>query len=194
MFLKDKKFWLNLTIASGGVTVIVILCFLSFGWYTRHNQIIEVPNVVGLSYDEAKKNLESRGFIVEVVDSVFEIPSELKDSEIQFGDVMLQNPKPNEMVKKGRRFYLTIRTSTPPMVDMPNLVDLSIRQAKSSLESKGLLLDNTTFNSDWPVSRQLYNGQIIEPGTKIPKGSVIKIEADSVDLKTGELLTENNSN
>src|SRR5688500_260179 len=117
MLLKEKKFWLNLTIASAGVTVIVLLCFLSFGWYTSHNQIIAGANVVALYDNEAKQSIERKGFIVEVVNSMCARATEVNDREIQIGDVMSQNPNPTEKVKKGRRFYLTIRTSKPPMVD-----------------------------------------------------------------------------
>ncbi len=133
MFLKEKKFWINLLIATLVAVVLGVLIFQGLGIYTRHGSSIEVPDVVSMPADEATKTLEKFGFKVEIVDSLYDLPVNLKDKNIDFGDVIMQNPKANEKVKKGRRFYLMIRTSTPPMVEMPNLVDLSLRQAVSIL-------------------------------------------------------------
>lgn len=200
MFLKEKKFWLNLVIALGSVTLIVFLIFQGFGMYTRHGSSVEVPDVVGMPAEEANKTLLAAGFKVEIVDSLYDLPENLKDKGIDFGDVIMQNPKAHEKVKKGRRFYLMIRTSTPPMVEMPNLVDLSLRQAVSILTAKGLALGKVTTKPGLPpVMRQFYKGQQIKPGTKIPKGSSIDVwvgsgvdgEAVEVDIPNVVGLTRN---
>lgn len=199
MFLKQKKFWINLLISLGSIILIGFLVFQGFGWYTRHGTSVEVPDVVGMQADEARKTLEKAGFKVEIVDSLYDLPENLKDKKIDFGDVIMQNPKANEKVKKGRRFYLMIRTSTPPMVEMPNLEDLSLRQAISLLTAKGLVLGKVTTKPGLPpVMRQFYKGQIIKPGVKIPKGSSIDVwvgsgdgEAVEVDIPNLVGLTRN---
>ena len=116
MFLKEKKFWINFLVASLSIVVLLFLLFKGFGIYTRHGNSVDVPDVVGMNGIEATKVLKSHGFKVEIVDSLYDLPIKLKDKGIDFGDVIMQNPKANEKVKKGRRFYLMIRTSTPPMV------------------------------------------------------------------------------
>ncbi len=188
MFLKQKKFWINLLISMGSIMLIGFLVFQGFGWYTRHGTSIDVPDVVGMPADEARKTLEKGGFKVEIVDSLYDLPLDLKDKGIDFGDVIMQNPKAKEKVKKGRRFYLMIRTSTPPMVEMPDLVDLSLRQAISLLTGKGLVLGKVDTRPGLPpVMRQFYKKQIIKPGTKIPKGSTIDVWVGSGDGEAVEV-------
>jgi len=188
MFLKEKKFWINFLIAFGAALVLAFGIFQGLGIYTRHGSSVDVPNVVGMPADEATKILKNSGFRVEIVDSLYDLPPELKDKGIEFGDVIMQNPKANEKVKKGRRFYLMIRTSTPPLVEMPNLVDLSLRQAISILTAKGLKLGEVTPKPGLPpVMRQYYKGKIIKPGTKIPKESKIDLWVGSGDGEAVEV-------
>ena len=188
MFLKEKKFWINLILAVGSVLLIGFLIFQGFGIYTRHGSSVEVPDVVGMPAEQATATLKKAGFKVEIVDSLYDLPPNLKDKDIDFGDVIMQNPKGHEKVKKGRRFYLMIRTSTPPMVEMPNLMDLSLRQAISLLEAKGLRLRKAIRKPGLPpVMRQLYKGAVIKPGTKIPKGSEIDVWVGSGDGEAVEV-------
>lgn len=172
--LKNKKFWTNAIIAFVAFIIVGFLIFKSFNFFTNHGNELEVPNLIGMPYEEAKKELENRGFKVETVDSLYELPEGVKEAD--FGDVIMQNPKPNIKVKKGRRFYLVIRTSTPPMVEMPDLINLSLRQAISTLEARGLKFGRAISKPGFPpVQKQLYKGVSIPKGTKIPKGSVIDV-------------------
>lgn len=192
MFLKEKKFWINFLIATVVALLLGFGIFQGLGIYTRHGSSVEVPDVVGMPSEEATKILLKAGFKVEIVDSLYDLPEELKDKKIDFGDVIMQNPKANEKVKKGRRFYLMIRTSTPPMVEMPNLVDLSLRQAISILTAKGLKLGKVTSKPGLPpVMRQFYKGQIIKPGIKIPKESTIDVWVGSGDGEAVEVSIPN---
>lgn len=192
MFFKKKKFWINFLIATASALLLGFGIFQGLGIYTRHGSSVEVPDVVGMQADEATKILLKAGFKVEIVDSLYDLPVELKDKKIDFGDVIMQNPKANEKVKKGRRFYLMIRTSTPPMVEMPNLVDLSLRQAISILTAKGLKLGKVTTRPGLPpVMRQFYKGQVIKPGVKIPKESTIDVWVGSGDGEAVEVSIPN---
>ena len=62
---------------------------------------------------------------------------------------------------------------------MPNLVDLSIRQAASLLETYGLRIGqriSVPSIAHGAVIRQLYQGEDIEPGTLIRRGELIDLE------------------
>ncbi len=64
------------------------------------------------------------------------------------------------------------------MIEMPNLVGYSFRSAEMSLRNMGLRLGDTLYKPDFArnsVLEQLYNGNPIEPGTKIPMGSSITL-------------------
>jgi beta-lactam-binding protein with PASTA domain len=195
MSFSPKKFFLNLFLSVGLLALVIFLLFKGLGMYTNHSQSIEVPDMIGMDVKEAKKRIEAIGGKLIQVDSLYEVPENI-DRDIKRGGVIMQNPKPHEKVKTGRRFYLTVRSFGVSMVEMPNLVDLSVHQAIKILESRGFILGNKNIPQDLPVSKQLFNGNNIKPGTKIPKGSTITLEVDSVDIvlfDPDDVVTENNN-
>jgi beta-lactam-binding protein with PASTA domain len=64
------------------------------------------------------------------------------------------------------------------MVSMPDLIDLSLRQAIALLESRGLFLGNITYQPGSfqnAVIDQIYRGQSISSGEKIRRGSYVNL-------------------
>jgi len=64
------------------------------------------------------------------------------------------------------------------MIAMPNLVDLSLRQATALLQSKGLFVGSVTYRPGYfqnAVLDQLYRGQHISPGDRVRKGAIINL-------------------
>jgi beta-lactam-binding protein with PASTA domain len=138
---------------------------------TKHGKYERVPSIVGKHVDEARRMLENKGFEVEIQDSVYiDIAQKLS--------VVKQSPEGDAMVKVNRTVYLTLNRSQPPLVEMPNLVGFSKRNAEMYLENLGLHIGDTTFRPDIAknaVLEQLYNGKPITAGTKIFMGSAISI-------------------
>ena len=100
------------------------------------------------------------------------------DGEKKPGTVLDQDPAPNCKVKENRTIYLTINATQPPDVKMPDLVDVSFRQAEAMLQSFGLVAGDIIYRSDLAknaVLEQLYKNKNIKPGTMIPKGAVIDL-------------------
>ena len=65
------------------------------------------------------------------------------------------------------------------MVQMPNLVSLTLRSAQLNLKSLDLVSGDPIYVPDVAknsVLRQLYNGKEIAPGTPIPKGAQVDLE------------------
>ena len=89
-----------------------------------------------------------------------------------------QNPAPGAKVKEGRRIVLTINAVNAKKVTMPNLVGLSLRQAKAELMSRGLVLNRLVYVQDMAtnnVLRQLKGNREIEPGTMVDSESPIDL-------------------
>ena len=67
----------------------------------------------------------------------------------------------------------------PPLVEMPNIVGFSLRNAELQLKNMGLRIGDTTYVTDFArnsVKEQHYhNGGPIPPGTKIQQGSSIDL-------------------
>ncbi len=172
-FIKNKYFWYNVIGAAVAVVITAVLIFKVFDIYGKNGESIPVPDVRGENIDVAKKLLEDKGFLVASIDSVYEVSDDFKYKP---GDVVEQLPRVGENVKTARRFYLVIKSKTPPQVEMPNLIDLSLRQAISVLESRGLKLGKAISKPGLPpVMAQYFKGKEITPGTKLLKGSVVDV-------------------
>ena len=152
--------------------LLLFLLSIFLGPCTRHGKNKTVPNVVGRSFEEAKKILDKSGFDVEVSDSIY-------TDTIPKGSVLRQVPDGNAIVKISRTVYLTINRHVPPIVEMPNLEDFSFRNAELQLKNMGLRVGDTSYVEDFARNtvreQRFHRGEKILPGTKIPQGTIIDL-------------------
>ena len=198
-FWKTRQFWRNIALMIGASLLIMLLTLMSLKLFTRHGQSFIVPDFTGLSLNHLGSLHDKYGFKFIVVDSVF-------DQTQPPGTVLRHDPEPGATVKRGRKFYITLVSSMPDMVAVPNLVDLSLRQATALLESRGLFVGNITYQPGQfqnAVLGQSFRGQTIFPGEQIRKGSYINLvvsgspqntfrgDADNseTDVNNDEILT-----
>ena len=149
--------------------VMILLFFASLGWITGHGKYEKVPEIVGMNVNKAKIVLEQKGFKVIISDTVY--------SQSAPGlSITKQTPEGSALVKYGRAIYLSINSAVPPNIDMPSLIWFSYKSAEIYLTTMGLKMGDTTYRQDKAknsVLEQLFNGQPIKQGTRIPKGSTI---------------------
>ncbi len=127
--------------------------------------------VVGKSFTEAKKILDRGGFQIVIQDSIYV-------DTLPPLSIIRQVPESDAVVKVNRTVYLTINRAVAPMMEMPNLIGYSFRNAEMSLATTGLRLGDTIYKADFAknsVLDQLYKGEHISPGTKIQMGSTISL-------------------
>ena len=139
--------------------------------YTLHGKTLTVPDYTGLSMDELTTYNQNRNFRFEVIDSIY-------DNSHEKGTIIAQDPLPESKVKPNRKIYLTLVATQPEQVSMPDLVDLTLRQARAVLETYNLSIDSLTYVPDIAknaVLDQIFQGQKILPGTMIKKGSKIDL-------------------
>jgi beta-lactam-binding protein with PASTA domain len=138
---------------------------------TQHNDEISVPDFSNLSLVEAEQLASAAGVRLDITDSVFV-------KRMRKGAIYRQNPVPGSKVKNGRRIVLTINALNSKKVSMPNLVGLSMRQAKAELTSRGLVLNKLIYVQDLAtnnVLRQLMGNREIEPDTEIESETKIDL-------------------
>jgi beta-lactam-binding protein with PASTA domain len=139
--------------------------------YTRHNEKEKVPDVRSRTFADASVALERLGLHAEVIDSVY-------NDDAPKGTVVSQDPDSGKYVKRDRTVYLVMNASQPKMLNMPNLVNLSKRQAISVLDIIGLKVAGMEYRPD-PcmdcVLSQLYQGAPIAADTRIRKGEAITL-------------------
>ena len=152
---------------------IILVWFLSviLNKYTDHGNSVTVPDFSGKTVNDLEQFASEKNLKYEIIDSVFYTGKEK-------GSVVAQVPPPNTKVKKNRKIYLTIVSSLPERIAMPDFKDLSLRQAKSMIETYGLKLGSFRYiPSEFKdaVLEQLFRNTPIKSGTMILKGSVIDL-------------------
>ncbi|MCF8235025.1 MAG: PASTA domain-containing protein [Bacteroidales bacterium] len=170
-FLKKKKFYLHLALAITATFLIVWLVFMVLKIYTRHGDSFAIPDFTGMTMEEIDEKGLNEEFRFVVQDSVY-------DRHNDKGSIVQQNPPPHAKVKENRKVYVTIVAKLPEKVSMPNLVDLSLRQALGTIHSAGLqtdYLDYTPHFAENAILGQFYMEEEIEPGTLIDKGARIEL-------------------
>lgn len=161
----------NLIMAIVVVAVLIIGAVVFLNVVTQHNKEIRVPDFSNMTLAEVEAAAHEAGVRVEVTDSVFV-------KRMKRGAVYRQNPSPGSKVKNGRRIVLTINAVNAKKVTMPDLVGLSMRQAKAELVSRGLVLDKLIYVQDLAtnnVLRQLLGNREVEPGTMVESESLIDL-------------------
>lgn len=174
-FIKSKAFVINLVIAMAFIAIVIYVFFNWMEGYTMHGESITVPDVRGMKADQLQEFLDSKHLRYTINDSMFDLNKPPKT-------IMEQDPEPGSKVKENRMIYLTLNASTPPPVKMPDLTDVSYRQAEAILQTFGLKVGVVTYEPDLAknaVLKQIYRGNIIPPGRTISKGS-------SIDLVLGD--------
>lgn len=170
-FVKSRIFWRHTLIA---IVLTIVLLWISLrllNAYTRHGSYITVPDFKGVSIGMLEDFADDHDLEYIINDSLY-------DYSMTKGTVALQDPMPGTRVKKNRKVYLTVVALKPEQVAMPNLVDLTMRQASSMLETFGLRTGSLTYVPDIAhnaVLRQKYKGADIKAGTMIEKGSRIDL-------------------
>jgi beta-lactam-binding protein with PASTA domain len=183
-FLGRKKFYIHLLIAIVLSFAILWLALISLDLFTRHGKVYMVPDLHGKSLAYLTENNYEDFFDFQVIDSVF-------DKTMEKGSIIIQNPLPGSKVKKGRHVYLTIVAEMPEKVAMPNLKNLSLRQALVTLEAQELLvgrLEYVEYFAQNAIVDQVVNNEPIEPGTELLKGTIIDLIVGKGDMNTSVAL------
>jgi len=142
---------------------------------------VELPSFIGVNIKELLNNeTVSKDYIIVVSDYLY-------DRERPPRIVLKQDPHEGEMVKKGRKVYVTVASDTPPKVIMPQLQDVSLRQTEIMLKAIGLALGTIIYKHsphENVVLEQLYQGRIITPGTEINAGETITLVVGKKSIET----------
>ncbi len=126
---------------------------------------VEVPDLTGLTADEANKKLEKAGLVPATGDAVH-------DDKVEPGKVAKQSPKAGESVDEGSTvtFYLSLGAET---VDVPNVLGKSEKAATSELEEAGFAVKVSQGQADENKVGTVYAQS--PNGGKANKGSTVTI-------------------
>jgi len=179
-----KKFWKetfggfvlkNVLIAVGVIVAMSWISLICVDFYTHHGEAEVVPDLRGSTIEEAQVILSSKGLHVQVIDSVYVRGKKL-------GTIIEQNPSPNSNIKTNRPIYIKINSRLVRQVSLPELSDVSYRQADAMLQSIGISVGSVEYSpSEYKdlVIQVKFHGRAVLPGTRIPEGSAVVLVVGS---------------
>lgn len=159
-------------LAAAVVAIALFTCvILWLKGYTLHGKEITIPSVTGMTQEEAEQVLQNNQMFLVVVDSTF-------SNKAPLGTVVEQTPPALSHAKPGRPVYVVMNARTKRLVPLPELRDVSYRQAEATIKSLGLKILNVVYEpSLYPNNvLDMRDGDIsLEAGTRLPEGTAITL-------------------
>ena len=165
---KLKTILLSLCIAIIVAVILILALICGLRYYTEHGQEVVVPHVANLYLEEAKIIAASEGLHIEVIDSTYSTKTPL-------GTIVEQNPVAGARAKHGRTIYVIQNARYRRPIVLPELRDLSLRQAETTIRVLGLQIAEIIY----------------EPS--IYKNIVLDIRQDDTPIVGGTRLEEGSS-
>ncbi len=150
--------------------------------YTRHGQAIAVPDLTNLIYEDAREVLNRLDLKI-----VEEAKKYDTNNQFPIGTIMVQNPRPNATVKKGRRIYVIV-SKGEPIVQMPRLVGESERNAIFILKNVGLELGQVHYE---PSDNYNYShiGKVIDQSISVSTEVTVGTSVDITVISEPDLFS-----
>ncbi|MFL2628514.1 MAG: PASTA domain-containing protein [Candidatus Marisimplicoccus sp.] len=170
--LKSNSIIKHLFASAIMVFIIFYLVFVSVKFYTKHDRYIEVPSLSGLSIDDANKILKKKKLKSEVLDSSKYF------SERPVNSILSQIPDGGEFVKKNRKIYLNVNPSDYQKVSIPDIIQITKRNAESILNALGFEVSSFEYIDNIGkdmVLEVLYNGEKMNVGDAVSRGAKLEL-------------------
>lgn len=158
-----------LAIVIGVVALLILLAWLKR--YTEHGIEFEVPEITGMYLEEARTNVESTGLAMEIIDSTY-------SKKVPLGTIVEQNPPAYSHAKRGRLVYVIINAQHVRQIPLPELHDISYRQAEATLKSLGINVSGYAYEpSEYKdlILDVRQNGKSVAPGERVDEGSSVEL-------------------
>ncbi len=171
-FLFSKVFLRQLGFAFIAGCLLLVGVYYGLDKITENNKHIEVPDFETLSIQEIPEIVERFELRYEVLDSAKFNPNYPPYAVIE------QSPKAGSAVKRGRKIYFTLNPSGYRKLKVPNVIQITKRNAETRLTAVGFSLGEISYRDN--IGRDMvlemrYNGEKIQSGMVLPKTSKIDL-------------------
>lgn len=126
---------------------------------------IQVPDVSGMSEDDAQRALEDEGLKVGTSDFVY-------DDNVAEGDVIGTTPSAGAEVTKDTEIIMKVSKGAEKKT-VPNIKGMSESAARSALADAGLEVGSVTYDYNDSVAKGNVVSQSLDSGKKVSKGTTI---------------------
>ena len=167
--LDKRKRWILPVFSMLAALAMLLVLFMVIRTIIKQNfdlRDTQVPNIVGYDEATARDILKERGLELTIEEWQF-------DENIPEGRIISQNPEEGTKVKTDSKVYVII-SSGAKMITVPNVVNLSKRNAEIELENKGLKIGQIEY-----INSDIASGYVVkqEPTAfqDVPEGTEVKL-------------------
>ena len=130
---------------------------------------LQVPNIIGKTETEAKKEIEEMGLVFSVSDNQY-------NSDYPIGQVIITTPEVGQEINKGETVSVVISRG-PEKVSVPDLYKMTPDEATNELAKYGLSLGavDTSSKYDDTVEAGRILSQNYKAGSPVEKGTAINV-------------------
>ena len=171
-FLFSKVFVRQIGLAILAGILLLMIVYYGLNNITQNGDYITVPDFETLALNDLPSLMTENELRFEVLDS-----AKFNVNYPPFA-VIEQNPKAGSLVKRGRKIYFTLNPSGFRKLKVPNVIQITKRNAETRLTAVGFILGEITYRDNIGKDMVLeirYNGEKIEPGISLPKTSKIDL-------------------
>ena len=171
-FLFSKSFYIQLIYLGFGALGLFWVISLTLKLITHHQEYLEVPNLEGVAITALPSFMEQQNLRFEIIDSTRFVP------ELPPLSVIDHLPVAGSEVKKNRKIYLTVNPSGYRQITVPNLIQITKRNAESIINSIGFELGEIMYKDNIGkdmVLEIIHKEKTISPGVLLPKKSKIDL-------------------
>jgi beta-lactam-binding protein with PASTA domain len=168
-FVKSTSFRKAILGIALSYTMLLLGSWFWLRWYTDHGEYVSVPELKGLSVEEAIRALQERNLDYLVIDSIY-------DRKAAPGSVFDQSPAFESQVKEGRQVFLTIYRQSPPMEKLgikqgDYCTVAMIKLRNKSIDFDTLYEDNNTLANS--IIRVTQRGKSLKATDEVARGSKV---------------------
>ncbi len=138
---------------------------------------VAIPNLIGQSRRSAELELNQMGLLIDTVYTEY-------NPEYPNGTIAWQYPKAGDRRKKGMGIQITVSKGMPPnFFQVPNLIGLSINQAKDLIFKSRLKVGKISYHQDQDLVPYTVLDQSIKNGTVLDITATINLVVSVLDIQ-----------
>ncbi len=165
--IENKKTYKFIAIGVGSLIVIGLLVLaLALGWFDKSEEF-ELPNFVGMTYEQAIAEAESRGLIINRGEDVF-------STDQEEGFVTAQSPSAKALVKEGKAVTINVSKGKRSSV-IPKITGSTVDEARKILSEYGFTLGEVAEIHSG-IEKGIIITQSINPGDQAQSGTKVDVQ------------------
>lgn len=171
MEIKIKKYLPYIQIFTSFIAAIIILFIIFDNWIlpsiVRDRKIINVPNIVGMKYNDAVQKLISLNLDYKIVAKQY-------NEKFPKDYVIKQIPSAGTQVKESRQILLTI-SNGQENIAVPYVINKQETYAKNDIQNAELTIGNVLYVNNDSIPKGVVISQNPSPGKTVPYNTSVDL-------------------